>query len=236
MALLGLPFEAVAPPFFEEVTSHGPAEQQALTFAAGKACSCLPLCPDALILGSDTLISLEQEVMGKPVDMADAEAMLRRLAGRPHRIVTAVALVGPGSEVCAVRLATVLVTMKPLNEAALAAYLVTGDSLGKAGAYSIQGGGATRSERIWLLVSFGISGSVSTTRWSSPTILLSTSNLVSRANWSLIVNPFAPHGPPAPISTSTAKLPSSIRMSARLRRMARYRVTMASQIATMTRP
>ncbi len=137
LALLGLPFEAVAPPFFEEVTSHGPAEQQALTFAAGKACSCLPLCPDALILGSDTLISLEQEVMGKPVDMADAEAMLRRLAGRPHRIVTAVALVGPGSEVCAVRLATVLVTMKPLNEAALAAYLVTGDSLGKAGAYSI---------------------------------------------------------------------------------------------------
>ncbi|MBA5871872.1 MAG: septum formation protein Maf [Nitrospira sp. CR2.1] len=148
LTLLGLPFEAVAPPFIEEVTSHGSAEQQAMTFAAGKACSCLPLCPDALILGSDTLISLEQEVMGKPVDMADAEAMLRRLAGRTHRIVTAVALAGPGSEVCEVRLATVLVTMKPLNEAALAAYLVTGDSLGKAGAYSIQGGGATLIERI----------------------------------------------------------------------------------------
>ncbi|CAE6762558.1 MAG: septum formation protein Maf [Nitrospira sp.] len=148
LTLLGMPFEAVAPPFIEEVTSAVPAEQQAMTFAIGKARSCLPICPDGLILGSDTLISLEQEVMGKPADLADAEAMLRRLAGRTHRIVTAVALVGPGSEACEVRLATVLVTMKPLHEAALAAYLCTGDSLGKAGAYSIQAGGATLIERI----------------------------------------------------------------------------------------
>ncbi len=148
LTLLGMPFEAVAPPFIEEVTSAVPAEQQAMTFAIGKARSCLPICPDGLILGSDTLISLEQEVMGKPADLADAEAMLRRLAGRTHRIVTAVALVGPGSEACEVRLATVLVTLKPLHEAALAAYLCTGDSLGKAGAYSIQAGGATLIERI----------------------------------------------------------------------------------------
>ena len=148
LTLLGMPFEAVAPPFIEEVTSAVPAEQQAMTFAIGKARSCLPICPDGLILGSDTLISLEQEVMGKPADLADAEVILRRLAGRTHRIVTAVALVGPGSEACEVRLATVLVTMKPLHEAALAAYLCTGDSLGKAGAYSIQAGGATLIERI----------------------------------------------------------------------------------------
>lgn len=148
LTLLGLPFEVVAPPFIEEVRTHVPAEQQAMTFATGKARSCLSICPDALILGSDTLISLDQEVMGKPADIADAEAMLRRLAGRTHRIVTAVALAGPESEACEVRLSTVLVMMKPLNDAALAAYLQTGDSLGKAGAYSIQGGGATLIERI----------------------------------------------------------------------------------------
>ncbi|MCW5787832.1 MAG: septum formation protein Maf [Nitrospira sp.] len=148
LTLLGIPFEAVVPPFIEDVTSAVPAEQQAMTFAIGKARSCLPICPDALSLGSDTLISLEQEVMGKPVDLIDAEAMLRRLAGRTHRIVTAVALVGPEPTACEVRLATVLVAMKPLDEAALAAYLRTGDSLGKAGAYSIQGGGATLIERI----------------------------------------------------------------------------------------
>jgi len=148
LTLLGLPFDVVAPPFVEQVRPHLPAQQQAIEFATGKARSCIASCPDALILGSDTLISMGVEVLGKPVDLVDAEAMLRRLAGQTHKIVTAVALTGPGSEPCDVHVATVLVRMKPLNEEALAAYLRTGDSLGKAGAYSIQGGGAALIERI----------------------------------------------------------------------------------------
>ena len=148
LTLLGLPFEVVAPPFVEQIRPHLSAEEQAVEFAAGKAKSCLSSYPDALILGSDTLIHLGAEVLGKPVDLADAEVMLRRLAGQKHRIVTAVALAGPEPDRCDVRLAEVLVTMKPLNDAALAAYLQTGDSLGKAGAYSIQGGGAAFIERI----------------------------------------------------------------------------------------
>ena len=148
LTLLGLPFEVVAPPFVEQIRPHLSAEEQAVEFAAGKAKSCLSSYPDALILGSDTLIHLGAEVLGKPVDLADAEVMLRRLAGQKHRIVTAVALAGPEPERCDVRLAEVLVTMKSLNEAALAGYLRTGESLGKAGAYSIQGGGAAFIERI----------------------------------------------------------------------------------------
>ncbi|MCC6965983.1 MAG: septum formation protein Maf [Nitrospira sp.] len=148
LSLLGVPFDVVAPPFIEQVRPNLPAEEQALEFAEGKAKSCQSSCPDALIVGSDTLIHLGAEVLGKPVDLADAEVMLRRLAGQTHRIVTAVALVGPEPDRCDVRLADVLVTMKPLNEASLAAYLQTGDSLGKAGAYSIQGGGAAFIERI----------------------------------------------------------------------------------------
>ena len=148
LTLLGLPFEVVAPPFVEQIRAHLSAEEQAVEFAAGKAKSCLSSYPDALILGSDTLIHLGAEVLGKPVDLADAEVMLRRLAGQKHRIVTAVALAGPEPERCDVRLAEVLVTMKSLNEAALAGYLRTGESLGKAGAYSIQGGGAAFIERI----------------------------------------------------------------------------------------
>jgi len=148
LTLLGLPFEVVAPPFVEQIRPHLSAEEQAVEFAAGKAKSCLSSHPDALILGSDTLIHLGAEVLGKPVDLADAEVMLRRLAGHKHRIVTAVALAGPDPDRCDVRLAEVLVTMKSLNEAALAGYLRTGESLGKAGAYSIQGGGAAFIERI----------------------------------------------------------------------------------------
>ncbi len=148
LTLLGLPFEVVAPPFVEQIRPHLSAEEQAVEFAAGKAKSCLSSYPDALILGSDTFIHFGAEVLGKPVDLADAEVMLRRLAGQKHRIVTAVALAGPEPERCDVRLAEVLVTMKSLNEAALAGYLRTGESLGKAGAYSIQGGGAAFIERI----------------------------------------------------------------------------------------
>ena len=148
LTLLGLRFDVVAPPFVEQVMPHISAEQQAVEFAVGKARSCIEHCSDALIIGSDTLISLGAEVMGKPVDVADAETMLRRMAGQRHKIFTAVAMVGPEPESCEVQVATVLVTMKPMNEDAMATYLRTGDSLGKAGAYSIQGGGATLIERI----------------------------------------------------------------------------------------
>ncbi len=148
LTLLGLPFDVIIPPFVEKVMPHLPAGEQAIEFATGKARSCAALCPGALILGSDTLISLGSEVLGKPADLADAEAILRRLAGQTHRIVTAVALTRPESEQCDVQVATVLVRMKPLNEEALVAYLRTGDSLGKAGAYSIQGDGAALIERI----------------------------------------------------------------------------------------
>lgn len=148
LALLGLRFDIVAPPFVEQVVPNRSAEQQAVEFAVGKATSCIELCPDALILGSDTLISLGSEVLGKPADLADAESMLRRMAGQIHKIFTAVALAGPGHERGEVQIATVSVTMKALNEEALSVYLRTGDSLGKAGAYSIQGGGAELIEWI----------------------------------------------------------------------------------------
>ena len=148
LTLLGLRFDVAAPPFVEQVMPHISAEQQAVEFAVGKARSCMEHCSDALIIGSDTLIGLGAEILGKPADLADAETMLRRMAGQRHKIFTAVAMVGPEPESCEVQVATVLVTMKPLNEDAMATYLRTGDSLGKAGAYSIQGGGATLIERI----------------------------------------------------------------------------------------
>ena len=147
LTLLGLPFDVVAPPFVEQVVPNRSAEQQAVEFAAGKAKSCIEQCPDALILGSDTLISLGSEVLGKPANLADAESMLRRMAAQTHKIFTAVALVGPWPEPCEVQIAIVSVSMKPLNEEALSAYLLTGDSLGKAGAYSIQVAGAALIER-----------------------------------------------------------------------------------------
>jgi septum formation protein len=148
LTLLGLPFEVVAPPFVEEVMPHLPADRQAAAFASGKAQSCAAHYPDGLVIGSDTLISLGSEVLGKPFNLADAESMLRRMAGQTHKIYTAVALVRHDDGLCDVQVATVHVTMKAFGKEALAAYLRTGESLGKAGAYSIQGAGGALIEQI----------------------------------------------------------------------------------------
>lgn len=148
LTLLGLSFEVVAPPFVEHMMLHLPADRQAAEFAAGKARSCAAHYPDALVIGSDTLISLGSEVLGKPLNLADAEAMLRRMAGQTHKIYTAVALMSHDRGFCDVQVATVHVTMKSFGEEDLAAYLRTGESLGKAGAYSIQGAGGALIDRI----------------------------------------------------------------------------------------
>ncbi len=148
LRLLGVPFAVMSPPYVEQVRPALSADRQAAEFAEGKARSCLAAPLDGLILGSDTLISLGSEVLGKPRDLAEAEAMLRRMAGKPHNIVTAVALVRAGQGSCNVEVATVRVTMKPFDEAILKAYLGTGESLGKAGAYSIQGAGGELIDHI----------------------------------------------------------------------------------------
>jgi len=93
--------------------------------------------PDALVLGADTEVILDDEVFGKPADADAAADMLHRLGGRTHQVVTAVALVSAGREAQAV--STSLVTIAPLQEADIARYVATGEWQGKAGAYAIQG-------------------------------------------------------------------------------------------------
>jgi len=94
--------------------------------------------PGAVVLGADTEVVLDDEVFGKPGDDADAAAMLRRLAGRTHRVITAVALVSASREMQAVSISEV--TFAPLSDAWIAAYVATGEPRGKAGGYAIQGG------------------------------------------------------------------------------------------------
>jgi septum formation protein len=95
---------------------------------------------DARVLGADTEVVLDEEVFGKPRDAAGAAAMLRRLSGRTHAVISAVWLVGAGAEQC--ELCVSQVRFAPLDEAAIAAYVATGEPFGKAGGYAIQGRGA----------------------------------------------------------------------------------------------
>jgi len=94
--------------------------------------------PDAHVLGADTEVVLDGEVFGKPVDAADAGAMLRRLSGRTHQVMTVVALVAAGHEQVVQVVSEV--SFIALDEAAIAAYVASGEPMGKAGGYAIQGG------------------------------------------------------------------------------------------------
>ncbi|OGW64863.1 MAG: septum formation protein Maf [Nitrospirae bacterium RIFCSPLOWO2_02_FULL_62_14] len=148
LALLQVPFEVVDPKFHEWIHAEVPPEAQAWTFALGKAQSCAQPYDDGLVLGSDTLIAVGELILGKAADRAQADAMLRRLRGRDHRIYTAVALYDPARKLQDVAVETVQVWMKPFSDADLNAYLESGEWEGKAGAYSIQGRGGDFIERI----------------------------------------------------------------------------------------
>lgn len=141
LALLGIPFEARSPSFEEWLVPDRPAIEQVQSFAQGKARSVARQEPEAIVLGSDTVIELDHDVLGKPTDLAEARAMLRRLAGRDHQVRTAIALVCSARAIDVVALSTAVVRMKPFDERVHEHYLATGESLGKAGAYSIQGEG-----------------------------------------------------------------------------------------------
>jgi len=125
-----------------EVRAEGePAEAYVCRVALDKAHAGLALVaddPQAVVLGSDTEVVLGDRVYGKPADAADAAAMLASLAGRTHRVITVVALAVAGRHA----LETVVseVTFAPMSAAQIQAYVATGEPMGKAGGYAIQGG------------------------------------------------------------------------------------------------
>lgn len=148
LTLLQVPFEIAEPSFVERLRPGVSPEAQATQFADGKAASVAGRFPHQLTLGSDTLIAVDGDVLGKPADLAEARTMLRTLRGRTHLIHTAVALRRQADGVRAIGCETVRVWMKAFDEKELDAYLHTGESLGKAGAYSIQGIGGRFIEAI----------------------------------------------------------------------------------------
>jgi septum formation protein len=102
--------------------------------------------PDAVVIGSDTIVVIDGDILGKPRDRDDAIAMVTRLSGRTHTVFTAVAVAHGGETQSGVE--SVSVTFRALDAAQIAAYVETGEPMDKAGAYGIQGFGATIVERI----------------------------------------------------------------------------------------
>ena len=114
--------------------------------ARGKVATVAEREPGALVIGSDTIVIVDGDVLGKPRDEAEARAMLARLSGRSHIVMTAVAARWRGEERSAVE--EVGVTFHSLSADDIAAYVATGEPMDKAGAYGIQGYGATIVARV----------------------------------------------------------------------------------------
>jgi septum formation protein len=107
---------------------------------------CLDGQSSLVVLGADTTVTLDNAILGKPEDAADAARMLRLLSGRTHRVVTGVALAtAKGTEVAAEVTAVRFLT---LSEAEIAGYIATGEPVDKAGAYAIQGRAARWIPRV----------------------------------------------------------------------------------------
>ncbi|MDQ6888135.1 MAG: Maf family protein [Gemmatimonadota bacterium] len=101
---------------------------------------------DSLVISADTIVVIDGRVLGKPASAAEADRMLRQLSGRTHEVVTAVAATLAGRTESGVE--EVRVTFRQLSAELVARYVATGEPLDKAGAYGIQGFGATIVERI----------------------------------------------------------------------------------------
>ena len=141
LARLGVDFGILELDIPEHRQPGEPAEDYVRRVAREKAGAGLlkvVAVPGAVVLGGDTEVVLEDEVLGKPRDAADAAAMLARLSGRTHRVISAVSLVSAAREAQAVSISEV--RFARLDEADIAAYVASGEPMGRAGAYAIQGG------------------------------------------------------------------------------------------------
>ncbi|MEO8563251.1 MAG: Maf family protein, partial [bacterium] len=146
LTLVGIPHE-VRPADIDETYLAGERPRaHAERLAREKAAVIAREAPDAIIIGSDTIVVVDGDVLGKPADDEGARRMLARLSGRSHVVMTAVAVSWHGDTRSDV--VEVGVTFHDLDADEIAAYVATGEPMDKAGAYGIQGYGGLFVPRI----------------------------------------------------------------------------------------
>lgn len=136
---LGLKFKALAADIDEQVAPNEAAKDYVVRVAQEKLAAVSGAHENALVIAADTVVVLDEQILGKATDKQQAQAMLQALCGREHRVYTALAMGFKGQEF--VDLAQAMVRMKAYDEALLQAYLHCGEWQGKAGACALQGRG-----------------------------------------------------------------------------------------------
>lgn len=144
----GLVFDVVeAPQDVEEEVAPGlEAEAEAMRRALAKAGFVAKTHSGALVLGADTVVVLDGEILGKPSSMEDASRMLGLLSGRTHEVITAFTLLGADSR--QEEAVKTKVSLRALDEETIGRYAESGEPMDKAGAYAIQGLGGSLVDRV----------------------------------------------------------------------------------------
>lgn len=148
MKLLGLPFEIVASEFNESSINHKNPKQLVRILSLKKAESVAKKSKNALVIGSDTIVFHQGQILGKPKDRRHAKEMLKLLSGKEHVIITGYAIIDSltGKNVSGV--VSAKIKMKALEDAEIEAYIATKEPMDKAGAYAVQGVGGLFIEKI----------------------------------------------------------------------------------------
>lgn len=136
LARAGVLFQVVPSACDEDAIADPLPQALAIARARAKARGAAAVPPGAVVLGADTVVALGREVLGSPADPAGSAAMLSRLSGTAHQVMTAHCLLRDGAEAIALTMARV--AMRVLSEAEIAAYAATGEGVGRAGGYAIQ--------------------------------------------------------------------------------------------------
>lgn len=121
--------------------AHRPGETPpayAERLAQEKAQAVARLTPGCHVLGADTIVLVDEHILEKPTDAADAKRMLRQLSGRAHAVLTAVCLISPSGS-AEISTDTTKVVMSALSDKEIEDYVASGEPMDKAGAYAIQG-------------------------------------------------------------------------------------------------
>lgn len=145
LASLGVEFDVAAPDVDESVRPGEDAVAYVRRLAVEKSAA-VAAPADALVIAADTTVDLGGDILAKPADVDDARRMLALLSARTHRVHTGVAV--RRGERAATDVCTTLVTFVPLTPAAIEWYVATGEPLGKAGAYAVQGTGGVFVQRV----------------------------------------------------------------------------------------
>ena len=133
----GIAFEVQPANVLEDPLPREAAKDCAERLARDKALAIARQRPNDCVLGADTVVVVDGQILGKPADPADAERMLRLLSGREHQVITGVCLVADGKSF--VTSETTLVTVNEITDQEIADYIATDEPMDKAGAYAIQG-------------------------------------------------------------------------------------------------